>query len=680
MTEPHISSTHHQVSGSTVEGSGSGVTAGIVGGDVHQGDVYRTTNNHVYVNNHPYDLKMIQARVNALVTDNPVHAYASLREEDDERYRRLLLRSLPTAFAARIVRVMTQHPDGLVDCARHYLGPMDAEHALPVWSALEIAEQTELVAHMTPPDARHLIDELANQPEGAARAAQLVANIAAMPSPRRGPEIAAAILPPNPRLLAALPPEPVIAEVLAKWGEDIGPAFEPLDGEIVRSHVTELAARSPARVSRLLAGPNIHRGVLSWFDGAKRDELTPVLAELPSDQTIRLLSELAPMRAAKVLVHAPVRAWLARIERSRRATVLDALAERKPRAAAVELIRYSPAFGADVLELMTLERARTLLQALPSAPAVVVLSELRRNEPERADLLLNSTGIGPPRLGTWPAWVATKATVETASLHARANQRELDPLDAARRLPALVRQWLVVRGAVAVWTDGLRPRRRRDVAFAGGGAAATAVAALVLSLSWPNATTSPRASAPPAASASATPTGSAALPRFPAGLAVMTDKARWTSQECPGWSEQTEIHDADRVVLTRLVCVLHGNEPAGQIAYLQYPPDGPAFVNRPTTIHPVPAGSPGATVHRILTPSTHPGELPTWSTDGGRRGTFLEYLPDRHKSAIWLEEEGTPARAMVLFGPDPSGMAEGELTELFRQLRGVLARHGYLLG
>ncbi|GIG85993.1 hypothetical protein [Plantactinospora endophytica] len=249
--------------------------------------------------------------------------------------------------------------------------------------------------------------------------------------------------------------------------------------------------------------------------------------------------------------------------------------------------------------------------------------------------------------------------------------------------------WWSTRRAVAAWTADSRPRRQRDTWCALGGALLATLLTLFLT-----AGTEPAASRPAAAPSTGgepttggepspvapTDNPGTPTPEVPVGLPLLAHRSYWSDAECPTWTMQTVLKadSPDRPALLRLVCQPLQNEPATEVTYLQYPPGVLPYNNRPTARYPVPVNEPGATVHRVRTPGEG-AEAPTWSREDGRHGRYIEYLPGRNRSAIWLEEQGDPPMAMILFGPDPAGRSDPELDALFAALREVLTEHGYVL-
>jgi hypothetical protein len=321
------------------------------------------------------------------------------------------------------------------------------------------------------------------------------------------------------------------------------------------------------------------------------------------------------------------------------------------------LARLDPARAAAVLLAVGHDPDRRLavLRHLDPRRVIAILAEIHDRDPEVARRLLDGKPGWRGAAGTWPGFAAAVVAARTRM--------------AGDSVTESCRKWWRLRGAIASWTSELRERRIRDAKVAAVAATATALLAVVLTAVAGADGTTPAAATTPSPTAS--PTGRSLL--LPADLPLLANRAYWSAEECPRWSQQVDV-TADRPTVVRLVCAVHGNKPATSLAYLQYPPGSIPFKNRPTEKYPVREDEAGATVHRVLTAGA-----PRWTGPDGRRGTYLEYLPDEHMSAIWLQEEGATPMSMIIFGPDPAGKSEEELLVLFTSLKDVLGQHGYRL-
>lgn len=365
--------------------------------------------------------------------------------------------------------------------------------------------------------------------------------------------------------------------------------------------------------------------------------------------------------------------WLNEMAMSNPAVVAECLTQIHPMVACGLLVRmeHDPDLRPDVLNQLSPWFAIALLAGMnPEAPQLV--QQLLRANPEWNVMI-----------GTWPSYIASRVALQTSVTIASAEDWGSPWRGLRATTKAVLGTWWRTRQGAAQWTSDLRPRRLRDAKYAIGGMLVAAVlTALIMVVVWPNSSAPVKNSVAGSTSAGETARPPTGAPLFPADLPLLANQAYWSDQECPAWSEQTQIkkEPTERVTLL-LVCSLKKNDPAVEVVYLQYPPGTIPFHNRPTIRDSIPEGEPGVTVPRILVPEGRSAEESrVWShTDGLRHGTYIEYLPDPHMSGIWLEEAGNPASAMILFGPDPAGKSDAEVATLFESLQTVLKNHGYKL-
>ncbi|MBQ1063133.1 hypothetical protein [Micromonospora sp. C41] len=421
-------------------------------------------------------------------------------------------------------------------------------------------------------------------------------------------------------------------------------------GPVVAAQLLSSMAAVDVDAARvMLALPDVRGEAAAWLDKMNHEGLAPLLARMSIEQRSGYLDAMPPVRSAAVIAAGPPNRWLAEMspECAARATTALALADPGKAAECLRLLGQDTA--AELLAKMSDDRDSrpAIIRKMDPKLALLLLAGVHARAPETARKLLEELPEWRRSAGTWPWFSAAVLAVQTA--------------DSFREVGRI---WWQIRRAMAAWTTELRERRIRDAKVA----VMTAVVAVALAyVAWPDMPAGTAVPAPTAREPQAAEAPPVTL--FSEDLPLMANRSIWSSDECPRWSQQVDVV-ADEPVILRLVCQMGRVQPATSVAYLQYPPGSTPFNNRPTE-----ASSPavGATVYRVL---SRPGK--TWAGHG-RRGTYLEYLPDRHKSAIWLEEEGSASAAMILFGPDPAGMDEAALRKLFTSLRLILSQHGYTL-
>ncbi|GAA2184768.1 hypothetical protein [Micromonospora lupini] len=420
---------------------------------------------------------------------------------------------------------------------------------------------------------------------------------------------------------------------------------------VVARLLSDMAALDPNAVRVILTLPEVRGEATAWLNEVNPTGLAALFTRMSPQEAGRHLEAMPPVRSAAVIAAGSPNRWLAVMAPDCAARTIAALALIDADRAADCLRLLDRNTAADLLTKMDDDHDQRLavVRKLDPKLAVALLASVHvRGDPAVARALFDEQPEWRRVAGTWPWFSAAVLAVQTA-----------DTLGGAGRL------WWRVRRALAAWTPELRERRTRDAKVA----ATTAVAAVMVAIVvWPDA---PAGTASPAPAARGTQAAVAPpFTLFSDDVPLMTNRGIWSASECPRWGQQVDLV-ADQPVILRLVCLVGRARPATSVAYLQYPRGSIPFSNRPTE-----ADSPavGATVYRVL---TSPGK--TW-TGHGRHGTYLEYLPDSHKSAIWLEEQGDVPMAMILFGPDPAGMDDVALGRLFTSLRLVLSEHGYALG
>ncbi|MEU8167144.1 hypothetical protein [Micromonospora sp. NPDC049004] len=425
----------------------------------------------------------------------------------------------------------------------------------------------------------------------------------------------------------------------------------PTGPAVVAQLLSNMAAVDPNAVKVILTLPEVRGEAAAWLSQVNPSGLAALFTRMSPEEAGGHLEAMPPVRSAAVIAAGLPNRWLAVMAPDCAARTIAALALLDADRAADCLRLLDQDTAANLLAKMDDDRDQrpAVVRKLDSKLAVALLASVHlQASPDIARALLNEQPDWRRVTGTWPWFSAAVLAVQTA-----------DTFGGAGRL------WWRLRRAFADWTPELRERRTRDAKIA---AMTTVAAVIVAFVVWPDTPAGTAAPAPAAGGAQ----GAVAPPftLFSEDLPLMTNRGIWSASECPRWGQQVDVV-ADQPVILRLVCLVGRAQPATSVAYLQYPPGSIPFSNRPTE-----ADSPavGATVYRVLTPPEK-----TW-TGHGRHGTYLEYLPDSHKSAIWLEEQGDVAMAMVLFGPDPAGMDDAALGRLFTSLRLVLSEHGYTLG
>ncbi|MEV4274507.1 hypothetical protein [Actinoplanes xinjiangensis] len=422
--------------------------------------------------------------------------------------------------------------------------------------------------------------------------------------------------------------------------------------------LSEMAAVDPAPARTVVLLPDVRDHAPAWLEVMDPERVAHLLAPVDVDAVGRLLDGMRPEAAAAVIVEGPAHRWLNALRTPTASGVLGTLAATRPKGVAKYLAGLAPARAATTLLAMghVPDHRAAVLRLLDSPRVIAILAEMHDRDPAVARELLDVEPEWRRTAGTWPGFAALVVVAQTRMAG--------DPVTESGG------RWWRLRRAMAAWTPDLRDRRIRDAKVA---AATAAVATVLLSvvpaaMAGPD-TTTPAASTTPSPVVS--PPGRSLL--LPADLPLLANRAYWSAEECPRWSQQVDV-TADQPTVVRLVCAVRANKPATSLAYLQYPPGSIQFKNRPTERHPVREDEVGATVHRVLTTGT-----PRWTGPDGRRGTYLDYLPDEHMSAIWLQEEGSTPTAMIIFGPDPADMSDEALVALFTSLKEVLVRHGYHL-
>lgn len=455
------------------------------------------------------------------------------------------------------------------------------------------------------------------------------------------------------RMMTRMRPEEV-ARLLTYLGRHEGRVLDddhsaPAGPVVAGQLLSSMAAMDVDAVSVMLALPDVRGEAAAWLNEMSPEGLAALFTRMSIKQRGGHLDAMPPARSAAVIAAGLPNRWLAEMspECAARATTALALADPDRAAECLRLLDQDTA--AELLAKMSDDHdpRPAVIRKLDPKLALVLLAGVHARAPETARKLLEELPEWRCTAGTWPWFSASVLAVQTA-----------DPFREVGRI------WWRLRRAIAAWTTELRERRIRDAKVA----VMTAVVTVALAYAaWPDA---PAGTALPAPTVQATQAAKV-LPvtLFSEDLPLMANRSIWSIDECPRWGQQVDVV-ADEPVILRLVCQMGRVQPATSVAYLQYPPGSTPFNNRPTE-----ASSPavGATVYRVL---PQPGK--TWAGHG-RRGTYLEYLPDRHKSAIWLEEEGSASAAMILFGPDPAGMDEAALRKLFTSLRLILSQHGYML-
>lgn len=462
-------------------------------------------------------------------------------------------------------------------------------------------------------------------------------------------------------------------------GADDHGADVVLSGPIGAARIlSDMAAVCPDAVQTVLNHQVARSLVTTWTNEMDPDRLAGAFTGMDCEAVAELLDNMRPNTAAAVIVKGRGGPWLVAMKRDHAAQVLVALADANPKSAAECLTQIDQSVAADLLARMSHDPdpRPAVLNSLPEWLAIALLAVMHAHAGEAARQLLDTRPGWRRMVGTWPSYAATTIVLRTRwSADSETNRGE-GWYRLRSDVAAATRLWWQIRLALAVWTSDLHDRRVRDGKVTAATAVVTALAmVLVMAMVWPVEADSAAATGPVP-----TTQPSSSVPRFQADLPLLDNKAYWSETECPTWIEETHVKSdpTESVTLLLLVCRLKQNGPAKELAYLQFPPETMPFNNRPTTKHPVPADEPGATVWRILLPEGGSEDSPrTWSRTDGRHGTYIEYLPDEHKSAIWLEEVSNPPMAMVLFGPDPASKTDDELSGLFTSLRQVLEKHGY---
>lgn len=643
MSEPaHIrpSASNQTVADSSISGGpGANAVAGIMGNvTIRNGDEYNETTYYVQVNQVRYERRALAELCAMLEDDAPAPAYELFREQHESEYRRLVLRTISVPRAACFLAIMASRDEGYRDCAEH-VGLMDSPHALALLRAVDRPLRAAIMSWMQEDHVARLLVDLTQEPS------QVVST--------GGRETASAT--------DSIPTGPAgAAQILSDMAEVRADAVQT---------VLALQSVGPFRPA--------------WLNDIDPAALARVLAGMSSREAAEFLDSMRPTSAANVIAFEQAGPWVEAMTREHAGQALTELAVVHPKGAAACLTRVDLNVAADLLALIAHDRdpRPAILDAMSPQLAIALLAGMNAKLSQEARRLLDTMPGWRDLVGTWPWYAATKIAFRIRHSVVSAMEGASWSQQLIGKAAATTRQWWGIRAAVAQWTSDLHDRRVRDGKVIAATAAVTVLVTIIVMTVVPPA--DPTLEAATTSNGNVSSVATAPPPptflRFPSAL--LANRAYWSDSECPTWSEQAIVENdsSERVAFLLLVCHPQGNDPAREITYIQYPTGTIPFKNRPTT-RPVPDGEPGARVHRVLVPAPdHENSLPVWSRTDGRHGTYIEYLPDRNQSAIWLEEIGEPPTALVLFGPDPFGKTDDELSQIFVSLREVLENHGYRL-